>query len=87
VGLAKLGIEHSSDKMAGRGVQLDIARYKGVEYLPDGYGISNDDLDVTAKAQKVEIRSGNFVMLRTGQMERCHKEKNGVVTVAATLPD
>jgi hypothetical protein len=37
--------------MVGRGVLLDIARYKGVEYLPDGYGISNDDLDATAKAQ------------------------------------
>ena len=75
-GLGKLGIEHSRDKMVGRGVLLDIARYKGVEYLPDGYGISNDDLDATAKAQKVEVRSGDFVIFRTGQMERCRKEKN-----------
>jgi hypothetical protein len=50
-GLGKLGIEHSRDKMVGRGVLLDIARHKGLEYLPDGYGISNDDLDATAKAQ------------------------------------
>jgi hypothetical protein len=55
-GLGKLGIEHSREKMVGRGVLLDIARYKGVEYLPDGYGISNNDLDATAKAQKVEFR-------------------------------
>jgi kynurenine formamidase len=75
-GLGKLGIEHSRDKMVGRGVLLDIARYKGVEYLPDGYGISNNDLDATAKAQKVEVRSGDFVIFRTGQMERCRKEKN-----------
>jgi Putative cyclase len=86
-GLGKLGIEHSRDKMVGRGVLLDIARYKGIEYLPDGYGISNDDLDATAKLQNVEIRSGDFVIFRTGQMERCHKKKNGVVMLAATLLD
>jgi kynurenine formamidase len=67
-GLAKLGIEHARAKMVGRGVLLDVARHKGVEYLEDGYGISNDELDRTAAAQRVEIRRGDFVILRTGQM-------------------
>jgi hypothetical protein len=67
-GLAKLGIEHARAKMVGRGVLLDVARHKGVEYLQDGYGISNDELDRTAAAQGVEIRRGDFVILRTGQM-------------------
>src|SRR6266568_3522109 len=70
-GLGKLGIEHARAKMAGRGVLLDIARQKGVDYLQDGYGISNDELDKAAKAQNVEIRRGDFVIVRTGQMERC----------------
>ena len=70
-GLAKLGIEHARAKMAGRGVLLDVARHKGVDYLEDGYGIANDELDKTAKAQNVEIRRGDFVIVRTGQMERC----------------
>src|ERR1700756_815941 len=43
-GLGKLGIEQSRNKMIGRGVLLDIARFKGVDHLPDGYGISNDEL-------------------------------------------
>jgi kynurenine formamidase len=73
-GLAKLGIEHTKNKMVGRGVLLDIARHKGVDYLDDGYGISNDDLSLCAKAQNVEIRRGDFVIVRTGQMERCLKE-------------
>ncbi|HEX2655237.1 MAG TPA: cyclase family protein [Xanthobacteraceae bacterium] len=72
-GLAKCGIEHSKNKMIGRGVLLDVARFKGVDHLEDGYGISNEDLDATAKAQKVEIRRGDFVIVRTGQMERCLK--------------
>ncbi len=75
-GLSVLGIEHSKDKMNGRGVLLDIARFKGVEYLEDGVGISNDELDACAKAQKVEIREADFVIIRTGQMERCLKSGN-----------
>ena len=74
-GLEKLGIEHAKNKLVGRGVLLDIARFKDQDYLEDGYGISNDDLNVCARAQNVEIKRGDFVILRTGQMERCLKEK------------
>jgi kynurenine formamidase len=77
-GVQELGIEHTRAKMVGRGVLLDVARHKGVPWLEDGYGISNDELDATAKAQGVEIRKGDFVIVRTGQMERClHEEKWG----------
>ena len=72
-GLSKLGIEHARDKIVGRGVLLDIARWKGVEFLPDGTGIANADLDACAAAQSVEIRKGDFVLVRTGQMENCIK--------------
>jgi kynurenine formamidase len=74
-GLHVLGIEHSKNKMIGRGVLLDIPRFKKVEHLEDGYGISNEELDKCARAQNVEIRRGDFVIVRTGQMERCMKEK------------
>jgi kynurenine formamidase len=70
-GVHKLGIEHAKNKMVGRGVLLDVARYKGVDSLEDGYGISNDELDATARAQGVDIRRGDFIIVRTGHMERC----------------
>lgn len=70
-GARKLGIEHVRDKMVGRGVLLDVARYKKMQSLPDGYGITNEDLDACAKAQGVEIRKGDFVLVRTGHQERC----------------
>jgi kynurenine formamidase len=73
-GLGVLGIEHSKDKMVGRGVLLDIPRLRGVDWLKDGEGISNDELDKCAKQQNVEIRPGDFVIVRTGQMERCLTE-------------
>jgi kynurenine formamidase len=73
-GLNVLGIENSRDKMNGRGVLLDIARFRGVDWLKDGEGISNDELDACAKAQGVKIGRADFVIVRTGQMERCLKE-------------
>ena len=70
-GAKKNGIEHVRDKMVGRGVLLDVARYKQVESLDDGYAISRDDLDGCAASQGVEIRKGDFVIVRTGHQERC----------------
>jgi kynurenine formamidase len=70
-GAQKNGIEKVKDKMVGRGVLLDVARAKGVDSLEDGYGISNAELDQCAAAQGVEVRKGDFVIVRTGHMERC----------------
>jgi kynurenine formamidase len=72
-GVHVLGIEHTKDKMVGRGVLLDLARFRGVEWLKDGEAISNDELDQCAKETNIEIRRGDFVIRRTGQMERCLK--------------
>ncbi|WP_231943461.1 cyclase family protein [Hydrogenophaga crassostreae] len=74
LGAAKNGIEHTKSSMVGRGVLLDIARYKGADYLAPGYGISNDDLDGCARAQGVEVRRGDFLICRTGFMEQCLAE-------------
>jgi kynurenine formamidase len=73
-GVHKLGMEHARDKMVGRGVLLDVARYRKVDWLADGEGISNDELDAVAAAQGVSIGQGDFVLVRTGQMERCLAE-------------
>jgi len=62
--------------MVGRGVLLDIARFRGVKWMQDGESISNDELDKCAKEQNVSIGRGDFVIVRTGQMERCLAEKN-----------
>ena len=74
-GAKKNGIENMRQKMVGRGVLLDIPRWLGGDVLADGYGISSDELDQCAKDQGVEIRRGDFVILRTGHMERCLAEK------------
>jgi kynurenine formamidase len=68
-GAQKCGIEKTKSKMVGRGVFLDVARALGKKWLDDGYGITIADLDKTAKLQNVAVKRGDFVIVRTGQME------------------
>src|SRR3954468_19156143 len=68
-GAQKCGIEKTKSRMVGRGVFLDVPRALGKEFLEDGYAITCADLDLTAKKQKVELKRGDFVIVRTGQME------------------
>jgi Putative cyclase len=72
-GARKNGIEHTRNKMVGRGMLLDVARYKGVEALEDGCAVTNADLDATARARNVEVGRADFVTVRTGQQEACLK--------------
>ena len=68
-GAAKCGIEKSKEKMVGRGVLLDVARAQGVNWLPDGFAITNDDLDRTAKLLNVQVQRGDYLIVRTGHMK------------------
>jgi kynurenine formamidase len=66
-GLLKLGIEtYPKERFVNRGVMLDVARFKNVDALAPGYEITADDLEATAKAEGVEIKSGDSVLIRTG---------------------
>jgi kynurenine formamidase len=67
-GAANLGIEHYGP-IVTRGILLDVARQKGVEYFDDGYAITGDDLDAAAAQGGVAVESGDVVLVRTGQME------------------
>jgi kynurenine formamidase len=62
--------DKTKDKIVGRGVLLDVARYKGVKALEPGYAITVEDLDGTAAAQGVEVQSGDILLTRTGHMSR-----------------
>ncbi|UPJ44045.1 cyclase family protein [Bradyrhizobium sp. 40] len=75
-GAKKLGIEHVRDKMVGRGILLDVARFKSVDHLDDGYAITSEDLTCCAEAQKVVVKKGDFVIVRTGHQERCLAKKD-----------
>jgi len=74
-GAQKNGIEKTKDRMVGRGVLLDVARFRGADSFPDGEAITIDDLDATADHQRVEVKRGDFVIVRTGHMERCLEQE------------
>ncbi|HEV8438557.1 MAG TPA: cyclase family protein [Methylomirabilota bacterium] len=67
-GAARNSIDKTKNKIAGRGVLLDVARHKRVAHLPPGYAITVEDLEGTAAAEGVEVRSGDILLVRTGHM-------------------
>jgi kynurenine formamidase len=59
-------IDKLAKGIAGRGVLLDIARLKGVDWMEAGQIITPADLDGAAGAQGVEVKPGDIVLVRTG---------------------
>lgn len=51
-----------------RGILADVATAHGVDVLPLSYGITEADLRATLEAEKVDVRPGDVVLIRTGQM-------------------
>jgi kynurenine formamidase len=63
-GLLKLGIENLPP-MLTRGILADVPGYRGRDLRP-GEAISADELQAVLRAQQVEVRPGDIVMVRTG---------------------
>ncbi|MEV4329740.1 cyclase family protein [Streptomyces sp. NPDC049597] len=56
--------------VVSRGVLLDVARAKGVDTLPGDHAVTPEDLDEAEEFGGVTVRSGDIVLVRTGQMRR-----------------
>ena len=64
-GLTKLGIENVGTFFT-RGILIDVVSARKAERLPVGYEISLDELQGVLETQKVQIRKGDVVLIRTG---------------------
>lgn len=64
-GFTKLGVENVG-AIVSRGVLIDVAKYKGVPRLTNKYEITVADLTGALQREKVEIRSGDVVLIHTG---------------------
>jgi kynurenine formamidase len=62
------------DRAVGRGVLLDVARYFGREYLDPGTSVQDIDLEQCAASQGVAVSEGDFVLVRTGHLERRRRD-------------
>jgi kynurenine formamidase len=59
-----------SGLVAGRGVLLDVARHNGLSYLRPGTKVTPEALTEVARAQDVDIREGDIILVRTGWWAR-----------------
>jgi kynurenine formamidase len=81
------GAEHDSiDKQAkgisGRGVLLDIARLRDVDWLEQGDVVTPDDLEAAAQRQGVEVQSGDILLFRTGWRKKFLTEQDAASFMA-----
>jgi kynurenine formamidase len=82
-GFRALGAE-TMRPLLGRGVLLDVARWRGQDPLPAHYAISADDLDGCARAQSVEVRPGDVLLVRTGFGARWNDEEGYLAAAGAS---
>ena len=64
-GLQKLGVENVGVFFT-RGILIDLVALKGIDRLPAGYAIPPSELRAALRAQSLEIRPGDVVLIRTG---------------------
>jgi kynurenine formamidase len=69
-GASKNSITNLGERALGRGVLLDMARHREKDYLVPGEAIQAEDLQACADRQGVEVREGDFLVVRTGHLEQ-----------------
>jgi kynurenine formamidase len=60
-----------------RGVLMDFARFKGVEYLKPGAPIYPEDLEAWEKQRGVKVEAGDALLIRTGRWAMRAKQGPG----------
>jgi kynurenine formamidase len=68
-GLDKASVAPIAERgVAGRGVLLDMARFRGKDYLEPGETFGHDDLQACAAAQGVTIENRDILVIRTNHL-------------------
>lgn len=75
-------------RMVTRGVLADVPRYLGVEALPVDHAVTGDELQEILDSQRVEVRSGDALLVRTGQLGRTKESGDwrGYTSVGSAVP-
>ena len=69
-GATQLPITELRDGIVTRGVLLDVAAVRGVDWMAPGEGVFPEDLEAAEARQGVTVREGDAVLLRTGYGRR-----------------
>jgi kynurenine formamidase len=73
-GCLELGVTALKDGVVGRGVLMDIARLRGVDYLEPGTPIFAADLEEWERVSGVRVQSGDVLLVRAGRWARRAEE-------------
>jgi kynurenine formamidase len=68
-GGAEFGGIDKARHIVSRGVLLDVARARGVQRLEGGRAVTPEDLDAAEELAGTTVRSGDVVLVRTGQVQ------------------
>ena len=66
-GALKCGIDVARDGIVSRGVLLDVAKLRNVDWFSSGDSISAGDLDGAEKQHRVRVEEGDVLLVRTGR--------------------
>jgi len=69
-GCVRLGITNAKQGVVTRGILMDIARLKGVDYLEPGTPIYIEDLEAWEREAGVRVGPGDVVLVRAGRWAR-----------------
>ncbi len=72
-GTHKCGIDIARDGIVGRGVLLDVARYKKIDWMEPGERVFPEDLEGCERVERVRVDEGDVLLIRTGRMARRSK--------------
>ena len=69
-GATTLDIATYGNGLVGRGVLLDIPRFRGVKWLEPGEAVTRAELEACERAQGVQLGEGDIFVFRTGHHRR-----------------
>ena len=69
-GATTLDIANYGTGLVGRGVLLDLPRFRGVKWLEPGEAVTRAELEACERAQGVELGEGDVFVYRTGHHRR-----------------
>jgi len=69
-GATSLDITSYANGVVGRGVLLDLPRFRGVKWLEPGEAVTRAELEACEEAQGVQLGEGDILVFRTGHHGR-----------------
>jgi kynurenine formamidase len=69
-GATSMDITAYAEGIAGRGVLLDIPRFRKVKWLEPGEAVTSDEIEAVEKFQGVRLGEGDIFLFRTGHHRR-----------------